>query len=120
MPLQPGTTLGPYQSPPRSAKADPYARISEFHLRRERLTLGADGLSESISWPLTKMTSIPTTPRKQSRKTRVTHRAPERRAVSADRRAMWRGSRRDVDWLEHFQDEAAARRERLLEVRHTS
>ena len=58
-------------------------------------------------------------PRAQTEKARATRRAPERRVLSADRRATWRGSRRDVDWLEHFQEQAAPRRERLLKVRQT-
>ena len=56
-------------------------------------------------------------PREQVENARPIHRVPERRVLSADRRETWRGSRRDVDWFKHFQDETAARRERLFKVR---
>ena len=40
--------------------------------------------------------------------------APERRRRGADRRSTWRGSRRDVDWIDHLEREAAERRARLV------
>ncbi len=43
--------------------------------------------------------------------------AGERRRGGADRRAVWRGSRRDIDWLRHLEEEAAHRRARSLEER---
>jgi hypothetical protein len=35
----------------------------------------------------------------------------ERRLFVGDRRATWRGSRRDVDWIKYFEDEALDRRQ---------
>ena len=40
----------------------------------------------------------------------VAHVAIERRIFVGDRRAIWRGSRRDVDWIKHFEDKALDRR----------
>ena len=40
----------------------------------------------------------------------VPHVPIERRIVVGDRRAIWRGSRRDVDWIKHFEDKALDRR----------
>ena len=39
------------------------------------------------------------------------HMPVERRLFVGDRRATWRGSRRDVDWVKHFEDEALDRRQ---------
>ena len=41
----------------------------------------------------------------------VAHVPIERRLFVGDRRAIWRGSRRDVDWIKHFEDEALNRRD---------
>jgi len=46
--------------------------------------------------------------------------APERRRGGADRRSTWRGSRRDVDWIKHLEEEAAGRRQRLTAERTLS
>ena len=37
-------------------------------------------------------------------------RSIERRKLSADRRDKWRGSRRDADWIRHYEEEASSRR----------
>ena len=44
-----------------------------------------------------------------------THRTaePERRRSGADRRSMWRGSRRNGDWIMHLERESADGRERI-------
>ena len=46
--------------------------------------------------------------------------APERRRGGADRRSAWRGSRRDVDWITHLEEEAEERRQRLTAERTLS
>lgn len=41
----------------------------------------------------------------------ITPRTPiERRSFVGDRRATWRGSRRDADWIRHFEEGARQRR----------
>ena len=41
---------------------------------------------------------------------RTQHPPPERRFLVGDRRAEWRGSRRDEDWVQHFDEESSDRR----------
>ena len=43
--------------------------------------------------------------------------AVERRRGGADRRSVWRGSRRDIDWVRHLEEEAAERRGRSVPER---
>ena len=50
-------------------------------------------------------------PAEQNTKPIVAHVPIERRLFVGDRRAIWRGSRRDVDWIKHFEDEALHRRD---------
>ena len=49
-------------------------------------------------------------PAGQNVKPIVAHVPIERRLFVRDRRAIWRGSRRDVDWIKHFEDGALNRR----------